>query len=195
MADSKLVSLPSCKKKSRCPRPHRGAVRNWSGPAAPWVTPSESPRPMWWRAKSEKGWKVALFSEPASDGPVVRLSEWQRTQPMEVTGVAGGGSRVVPKSAAPVSMLVTAAWLGFPFVPVVVVSEKHWAAPVVSVLLLNAQKPGAPLRRMKTAKFSISEEIAEDTPAGPKFALLSMFVICVGVKTVTWSSGKWLGVH
>ena len=26
---------PSCRKNRRCPNPHSGAVRNWSGPAAP----------------------------------------------------------------------------------------------------------------------------------------------------------------
>src|SRR5579863_997268 len=40
------VERPSCKKKIRWPTPQRGAVRNSSGPAAPWETLSARPEPM-----------------------------------------------------------------------------------------------------------------------------------------------------
>src|SRR5579864_1537120 len=46
MAQSRLVQRPSCRKKIRCPRPHRGAERNWSPPAPPWETLSASTLPM-----------------------------------------------------------------------------------------------------------------------------------------------------
>src|SRR6476646_1399464 len=42
----RLLVRPSCRKKILCPRPHSGAVRNWSPPAPPWLTLSFSPVPM-----------------------------------------------------------------------------------------------------------------------------------------------------
>src|SRR6267142_6139191 len=43
IASSKSEVRPSCRRKSRCPSPHSGAVLNSLGPACPWVTPSASP--------------------------------------------------------------------------------------------------------------------------------------------------------
>src|SRR5262249_1661450 len=37
---------PSCRKNIRCPKPHNGAVRNWSPPALPCETLSARPVPM-----------------------------------------------------------------------------------------------------------------------------------------------------
>ena len=59
IASSKSDVRPSCRKNSRCPRPHSGAVRNSLGRACPWLTPSASPGPMSWTNRSEKrftGW-------------------------------------------------------------------------------------------------------------------------------------------
>src|SRR5439155_27151110 len=54
IASRRFEVRPSCRKHSRCPRPHSGAVRNSLGPACPCVTPSASPGPMSWTKRSEK---------------------------------------------------------------------------------------------------------------------------------------------
>src|SRR5262249_8193059 len=75
MACSRLVARPSCRKNSRCPIPQRGAVRNSSAPASPWLTPSANVAPMWCRAKSEKGENDLLFRPTMLDVPEVSVCE------------------------------------------------------------------------------------------------------------------------
>src|SRR5215469_424578 len=55
MAVKRSPARPSCRKNRRWPMPHSGAVRNWAGPASPWVTPSARDESMVWKAKSENG--------------------------------------------------------------------------------------------------------------------------------------------
>src|SRR5450755_612348 len=107
MASTKFDVLPSWRKKTRCPTPHSGAVRNSSGPAPPCVMPSARSLPMWWTRRSEKRFTVCLESaalglveEPlAIIAPVVNDGVWQCTHPIfakvprpfSPDGVAGAG--------------------------------------------------------------------------------------------------------
>src|SRR6267378_3819085 len=87
---------PSWRKKIRCPRPQRGAVRNSSGPATPCFTKSASPGPMLCRATSLNGWKVTSPIPVNGDFAVVSDDVWQRTQPIP-------GFELVPNNAWPCS--------------------------------------------------------------------------------------------
>src|ERR1700730_16151774 len=107
IASTRLLVRPSWKKKTRCPTPQSGAVRNSSGPEPPWVMPSARPLPMWWTRTSEK--RFAVWFESAALGfveeplaiilPVVNDGVWQWTQPIfakmalpfTVGGVLGAG--------------------------------------------------------------------------------------------------------
>src|SRR5580704_12902765 len=107
MASTRLLVRPSCRKKTRCPTPQRGAVRNSSGPAPPCVIPSASPLPMWCTSRSEKRFAVCLESaalglveEPlAIIAPVVKDGVWQwthptcanKSRPFSLDGVGGAG--------------------------------------------------------------------------------------------------------
>src|ERR1022692_507444 len=96
IASTRLLVRPSWRKKTRCPTPQSGAVRNSSGPAPPCVMPSARPFPMWWTRRSEK--RFAVWLESAALGlvedplaivlPVVNEGVWQwsgrRRQPHEV---------------------------------------------------------------------------------------------------------------
>src|SRR5262249_17352962 len=98
---------PSWRKKTRCPTPQSGAVRNSSGPAPPCIMPSARPIPIWWTRISEKRFTVWLESaalgiveEPlAIILPVINEGLWQWIQPIfakvarpfQVDGVAGAG--------------------------------------------------------------------------------------------------------
>src|SRR5713101_218508 len=118
MASTRLLVRPSWRKKTRCPIPQSGAVRNSLGPAPPCVIPSASPLPMWWTRRSEKRFTVWLESaalgfveEPlAIILPVVNEGVWQWTQPIfakmarpfTVDGVSGaevGGASIRMKLA------------------------------------------------------------------------------------------------
>src|SRR6266436_4087447 len=118
IACTRLLVRPSWRKKTRCPTPQSGAVRNSSGPAPPCVMPSARPLPMWWTRRSEKRFTVWLESaalgfveEPlAIMLPVVNGGVWQWTQPIftklarpfTVDGVSGagvGGANIRMKSA------------------------------------------------------------------------------------------------
>src|SRR5215472_4950407 len=65
------VVRPSCRKKSRWPTPHSGAVRNSFPVAVPWETLSARSVPMLCTAKSEKRFAVAKFSPEVRDDAVV----------------------------------------------------------------------------------------------------------------------------
>src|SRR5207244_8947711 len=67
------------------PRPHHGAVRNWSPPAPPCDTLSARPVPMWWTSRSENRLAVAL-PKPAvrREGWVVSDGVWKTAQPTEL---------------------------------------------------------------------------------------------------------------
>src|SRR5262245_47873715 len=83
MACSMSLVRPSCRKKMRCPTPHRGAVRNSFPLAAPWDTPSAKPTPMLCRATSEN--RLAVLPRKAAtdwNWDVFRLGVWQSEQPM-----------------------------------------------------------------------------------------------------------------
>src|SRR5580700_9960620 len=86
MAWTRSVVRPSCSRKMRCPRPHRGAVRNWSPPAPPCETLSAKPEPMWWISISEYAFTGALLNEPVKlDTCVVpTVGLWQVAQPIEL---------------------------------------------------------------------------------------------------------------
>src|SRR5260370_24734976 len=126
-ASSRLLVRPSWRKKTRCPTPQSGAVRNSSGPAPPCVMPSARPLPMWWTRMSEHRFTVWL--ESAALGfvedplaiilPVGNGGVWQWTQPtfakvaLPFTGDGVPGARVggarspikshnPPRSATPV---------------------------------------------------------------------------------------------
>jgi hypothetical protein len=59
--------------------PHRGALRNSSGPTAPWLILSPRPEPMWCKAKSENGWQVTWSVLMLKTyGPAVSEGEWHR---------------------------------------------------------------------------------------------------------------------
>src|ERR1043165_6730380 len=102
-----LAVLPSCRKNSRCPAPHSGALRNSSEPAAPWGTRSAS-APMLWIAMSENGLYVTLLSGANGDGPVVSDGVWQSAQPtllktarpFVVEGVAGKRMKAANSTAS-----------------------------------------------------------------------------------------------
>src|SRR5436305_2031670 len=85
MTVTRLLVRPSWRKKMRCPRPHNGAVRNWSPPAPPCETLSARPVPMWWTSRSENKLAVAL-PNPAvrREGWVVSDGVWQTAQPTEL---------------------------------------------------------------------------------------------------------------
>src|SRR5260370_1523044 len=96
MACSKSFVRPSCKKNSRWPMPHNGAVRNSSPAALPWMIPSAKPLPMDWSAKS-------LYGKKSMPPYVVCFCTWQVPQPMlvkvcrplivdEVSGAGVGGA-------------------------------------------------------------------------------------------------------
>src|ERR1700758_538393 len=107
IASTRLLVRPSWRKKTRCPTPQSGAVRNSSGPAPPCVMPSARPLPMWWTRRSEKRFTVwlesaalGLVEEPlAIILPVVSEGVWQWAQPtfvkvarpFTVDGVSGAG--------------------------------------------------------------------------------------------------------
>src|ERR1017187_4933200 len=80
MAASKSSARPSCKKNTRCPTPHRGAVRNWSGPALPCVMSSANPSPIWCNKRSENRLACTLLNPGAltvnDDAPVVIEGVW-----------------------------------------------------------------------------------------------------------------------
>src|ERR1700730_15169214 len=90
IASTRLLVRPSWRKKTRCPTPQSGAVRNSSGPAPHCVMPSARSLPMWWTRTSEKRFTVLLESaalgfveEPlAIILPVVNEGVWQWTQPI-----------------------------------------------------------------------------------------------------------------
>jgi len=46
------------------------------------LTPSAKVDPIWWTAKSEKGWNVTLDMPVNGESSVVRLREWHCTHPM-----------------------------------------------------------------------------------------------------------------
>src|SRR6266850_1572836 len=73
IASSKSDVRPSCRRKSRCPSPHSGAVLNSLGPACPWVTPSASPGPMSWTMRSEKRFTALLRSAATAALPVLSV--------------------------------------------------------------------------------------------------------------------------
>src|ERR1017187_4983110 len=85
MASTRLLVRPSWRKKTRCPTPQSGVVRNSSGPAPPCVMPSARPFPMRWTRRSEK--RFAVWLESAALGlvedplaiilPVVNEGVWQ----------------------------------------------------------------------------------------------------------------------
>ena len=77
MALSKSDVRPSCRKNSRCPSPHSGAVRNSSGPALPWETPSAKPEPMLCTNRSENKLASILLNAGTYDAPVFMLVVWQ----------------------------------------------------------------------------------------------------------------------
>src|SRR5213593_5085819 len=110
MASRRSDVRPSCRKKIRWPSPHRGAVRNSSPLAFPWVMLSASLGPMLCSNKSEN--RLACF--PLSAGldtfPVWRDGVWHNAQPISlndllplmVDGVSeagAGGARKLMKSA------------------------------------------------------------------------------------------------
>jgi hypothetical protein len=78
---------PSCRKKIRCPTPHKGADRNSCPLALPCVMPSANPYPMLWTAKSLNGLKVTgplLLLPLRKANPfiaVVCCVTWQAWQP------------------------------------------------------------------------------------------------------------------
>src|SRR5260370_2005961 len=82
MACNRSEVRPSCRKNNRWPTPHSGAVRNSSGPAAPWFTPSAKFDPMWWTAKSERGLYVTSDMPVNCDLAVLSVSLWHKTQPV-----------------------------------------------------------------------------------------------------------------
>src|ERR1700730_15648376 len=95
--------LPSCRKNALCPSPHKGAVRNSSGPAAPCVTWSESLSPMWWTARSEKRLACCWLSAAMGERPVVNEGVWQDAHPIRLNSflplsmdAEHGGSGDVP---------------------------------------------------------------------------------------------------
>src|SRR5215470_2722601 len=91
------VVRPSCRKKSRWPTPHSGAVRNSFPVAVPWETLSARSVPMLCTAKSEKRFAVAKFSPEVRDDAVVgsdlvwHASQWMllnRELPCDGPGAA-----------------------------------------------------------------------------------------------------------
>src|SRR5579859_2799769 len=86
IAARRLVQRPSCRKNTRCPSPHRGAVRNWSPPALPCEMLSASTVPMWWNSRSVNEFTGALArSAVALDACVLPCEGlWQVAQPMEL---------------------------------------------------------------------------------------------------------------
>src|SRR2546422_4247663 len=87
MASSRSDVRPSCRKKIRWPSPHRGAVRNSSPLAFPWVMLSASLGPMLCSNKSEN--RLARF--PRSAGldtfPVGRDGVWHNAQPISLNNL------------------------------------------------------------------------------------------------------------
>src|SRR5437773_4327847 len=82
MAWIRSVVLPSCRKKIRCPSPHRGAVRNSSGPAAACGTLSAKLGPIWWTSKSEKRFAWTLVMALDEETGVREVGLWQSAQPV-----------------------------------------------------------------------------------------------------------------
>src|SRR5437763_7422416 len=69
----------------RCPRPHKGAVRNWSPPAPPWETLSANPAAIWWISRSVYALTVTFPSEEViCEGCVFMFDAWQTAQPTDV---------------------------------------------------------------------------------------------------------------
>src|SRR5262249_34098591 len=97
MVSTRSFERPSCRKNTRWQRPHKGAVRNSSGPALPWETPSARFVPMWWTSRSEyrfaRTWlRAAVMVEEA----VVIDGVWQSAQPMELNAALPLVMDVVP---------------------------------------------------------------------------------------------------
>src|SRR5438128_509989 len=95
MASRRSDVRPSCRKKIRWPSPHRGAVRNSSPFAFPWVMLSASLGPMLCSNKSEN--RLARF--PLSAGlatfPVGRDGVWHNAQPISLNNLLLDGRRRV----------------------------------------------------------------------------------------------------
>src|SRR5215475_11686947 len=86
MATTRSVVRPSCSRKIRCPRPHRGAVRNWSPPAPPCETLSARVSPIWWISISENagtGWLLNAATK-LEDWVLPGEGLWQVAQPIEL---------------------------------------------------------------------------------------------------------------
>src|SRR5262249_53020147 len=82
IACTRSLILPSCRKKIRWPKPHKGAVRNSSGPALPWTMSSARPVPMWCTSRSENRLAVLLLNAAEDDLPVCIDGVWHRAQPI-----------------------------------------------------------------------------------------------------------------
>src|SRR6266567_3664470 len=85
MASSRLLVRPSWRKKTRCPTPQSGAVRNSSGPAPPCVMTSARPLPMWWTRRSEKKTCLDHFVETYIDRFNADMEEIATAQPSFVS--------------------------------------------------------------------------------------------------------------
>src|SRR5262245_34223942 len=81
MAATRSVVRPSWRKKMRWPRPHNGAVRNSSPPAAPWLMSSASPGPMLCTRRSEYRLTGFFRSAATLAFPVYSVGVWQYAQP------------------------------------------------------------------------------------------------------------------
>src|SRR5690348_17266956 len=75
------VVRPSWRKKTRCPSPHSGAVRNSSPLAAPWLMSSANPGPMLCTRRSEYRLTGFLRSAATLAFPVYSVGVWQSAQP------------------------------------------------------------------------------------------------------------------
>ena len=97
IAQSRSLQRPSWRKKMRWPRPHKGAVRNWSPPAPPWETLSANTVPMWWISMSENKLAVALPNPGVKlEGWVASDGVWQVAQPIALKSLRPLAIEVAP---------------------------------------------------------------------------------------------------
>src|SRR6266481_5214364 len=91
MACSKSLARPSCRKNRRCPSPHKGAVRNSSGPALPCEMPSCNRSPMWCSSRSENKFACTPLRPAAltvkEDCPVASDGVWHSAHPVDVNNL------------------------------------------------------------------------------------------------------------